>query len=50
MCLFVFLQGGAIALLATLENPGYFDGIITSDPFVIPTRGVPSKIQVRFAE
>ncbi|XP_048743380.1 monoglyceride lipase-like [Ostrea edulis] len=43
--LFGHSMGGAVALLAALEQPDYFDGVITSDPFVVPTKDVPSKIQ-----
>lgn len=35
-----------MALLAGLEKPDYFTGIITSGPFVIPSRGFPSKCEV----
>ena len=40
------LQGGTIAILAALERPNYFNGIITSAPLVIPTNGFPSKFKV----
>ncbi|XP_022302768.2 monoglyceride lipase-like [Crassostrea virginica] len=46
--LFGHSMGGAVAILAALEKPKYFSGVITSAPFVIPTKGLPSKIEVFF--
>nr|XP_022298401.1 monoglyceride lipase-like [Crassostrea virginica] len=42
----MFTVWGTIAILAALERPNYFNGIITSAPLVIPTNGFPSKFKI----
>ncbi|XP_061187072.1 monoglyceride lipase-like [Saccostrea echinata] len=46
--LFGHSMGGAVAILAALENKTFFSGVITSAPFVIPTKGLPSKVELFF--
>ncbi|XP_062574319.1 monoglyceride lipase-like [Saccostrea cucullata] len=46
--LFGHSMGGAIAIKAAMENETFFAGVITSAPFVIPSKGLPSKVELFF--
>lgn len=47
MLLFIIFKGATIALLAAVQKPGLFQGLVLSGTLLLPTGGPPSFLRVR---